>query len=193
MDREVVKLWTRQDIRSLDQLEKDGVYRVKEEYIEDQFGIITDYYLKLYKWFTQYASKLVKKPHGVTYPIWCAIDKRNMLRPIENTVVYELEIEKSKVIYFDGTKWDDVLNHIYIPKDKEDEKKYKKDIKSKGFDNIFSFIEGKYSHYTLEKKRVMDSWNRIFEIDEWDIYKIQGNIWEIQPNMIKDIIYYDSK
>lgn len=191
MEIEMVKLWTRQDIRSLKQLEEKGVYRVKEQYIQEQFGIITDHYLKLYKWFVEAASKKVEKPDEVTYPIWCAVDKRNMLRPIENTVVYELEIERSKVIYFDGAKWDYVLNHLYIPKDEEDEKKYKEDMKKKGFDNVFSFIEGKYSHFPFERKRVMDSWHRIFEIDEWNIFKVQGNIWEIHPEMIKNIIHYN--
>lgn len=191
MATEMVKLWTRQDSRSLKQLEEKGIYRVKEQYIADQFDIITDYYLKLYQWFVDYASKMVPKPEGVTYPIWCAVDKRNMLRPIENTVVYELEVEKSKVIYFDGAKWDYVLNHIYIPKDEEDEKKYKEEMKRKGFDDIFSFIDGKYAHHPFERKRVMDSWQRVFEIDEWNIFKIQGNIWEIQPEMIKNILYYE--
>lgn len=191
MDMEMVKLWTRQDIRSLEQLEKDGVYRVKEEYIAEQFGIITDYYLKLYKWFVDYASNMVEKPEEVTYPIWCAVDERNMLRPIKDTVVYELEVEKSKVIYFDGSKWDYVLNHIYVPKDKSDEIRYKNEIESKGFDNIFSFIDGKYSHYSLERDRVVNSWYRVFEIDEWNIFKVQGNIWEIHPEMIKNILYYE--
>lgn len=190
MDMEKVKLWTRQDIKSLDQLEKNGVYRVREQYIAEQFGIITDHYLKLYKWFVDYASKIVDRPNEVVYPIWCAVDERNMLRPIENTVVYELEVEKSKVIYFDGAKWDYVLNHLYIPKDEEDEIKYKDDMKKKGFDNVFSFIDGKYSHYPFERKRVMDSWYRIFEIDEWNIFKVQGNIWEIRPEMIKNILHY---
>lgn len=191
MDMEMVKLWTRQDIRSLEQLEKDGVYRVKEQYIADQFGIITEYYLELYKWFVNYANKMVAKPEEVEYPIWCAVDERNMLRPIKDTVVYELEIEKSKVIYFDGSKWDYVLNHLYVPKDKSDEIRYKNEIKSKGFDDIFSFIDGKYSHYTTERDRVINSWYRVFEIDEWNIFKIQGNIWEIRPEMIRDVLHYE--
>jgi len=102
-----------------------------------------------------------------------------------------LEVDKSEVIYFDGQKWDLVLNHLYIPKDAEDRKLYIKEIEEKGLDNTFSFINGKYSHfYPLEKKRVMESWMRVFEIEDWNIFNVQANIWEIREDMIKEIIHY---
>ena len=117
-----------------------------------------------------------------------------MLRPTIDTVCYELEVDRSQVIYFDGGKWDYVLNHRYLPKDKEDDRKYLEEMRRKGFKeiDIYSFIEGKYSYlYPLEKKRVMDSWMRIFEIENWNIYTVQANIWEIRPEMIKNIMHYD--
>lgn len=52
-----VKLWTRQDIRSLEDLKSQGVYRVKKEYIEEQYGDIANHYIKLYRWFVQAAEK----------------------------------------------------------------------------------------------------------------------------------------
>lgn len=189
-----VTLWTRQDIKSLWDIKMQGVYRVKREYIEKQFEDIANHYVKLYKWFTDVASKRVPKPLEVEFPIWCSISEENMLRPIENTVVYVLEIYEEEVIYFDGGKWDYVLNYIYIPKSEEDEEQYMEDIRKKGFKDEFSFIEGKYSkHYPLEKKRVMESWMRIFEIEDWNIFRVQANIWEIRPEMIKDIIYHSEK
>lgn len=184
-------IWTRQDIKSLDDLKTNGVYRVKKEYIEEQYGDIAYHYIKLYRWFTETASKMVPKPEGVEFPIWCSISYDSMLRPIEDTVCYKLEIDKSQVIYFDGGKWDYVLNHRYLPKDDADEEEYYEEMKKKGFKDIYSFIDGKYSHmFPLEKKRIMDSWMRIFEIDDWNIFKVQANIWEIQPEMIKDILYH---
>jgi hypothetical protein len=186
-----VTLFTRQDIKSLEDIKVSGVHRIKRKYIEEQFDDIAEYYISLYKWFVDKASKKVPKPEDVEFPIWCAISKENMLRPIKGTVVYVLEVDKSEVIYFDGQKWDLVLNHLYIPKDAEDRKLYIKGIEEKGLDNTFSFIDGKYSHfYPLEKKRVMDSWMRIFEIENWNVFNVQANIWEIREDMIKEIIYY---
>jgi len=90
-------------------------------------------------------------------------------------------------------KWDYVLNHHYVPKDEKDAEEYLKDLERKGFKNSYSFINEKTAHfYPQERKRVMDSWARVFEIDEWDIFRIQANIWEIRPEMIKDILRADS-
>jgi len=187
-----VTLWTRQDIRSLDEIENKGVYWVKREYIEEQYGDIASHFIPLYQWFVDKASKMVPKPEGVEFPIWCSISEENMLRPIENTVVYVLELDESEVIYFDGMKWDYVLNHLYIPKDEQDLMAYRKDLERKGFKDSFSFVEGKYANlYPEEKKRVIDSWIRVFEIDEWNIFRVQANIWEIRKDMIKDILYYE--
>lgn len=192
VSQEKVTLWTRQDIRSLDEIKNTGRHRIKREYIEAQFEDISEHYIKLYQWFIDKASKIVPKPEGVEFPVWCSISEENMLKPIEGTIVYVLEVNKRETIYFDGRKWDYVLNHLYIPKDEEDEKAYIKDMERKGFKNQFSFIEGKYANfYPLEKNRVMDSWMRVFEIDDWNIFNVQANIWEIREDMIKDILYYE--
>lgn len=186
-----VTLWTRQDIRSLDDLKRDGVVRIKRKHLEEKFEEIADYIIDLYNWFVDKANEMVTKPEEVTFPVWCSISEENMLRPTIDSVVYVLEVDKSEIIYFDGLKWDYVLNHLYIPKDEKDAEDYAKYLESKGFKNSFSFIDGKTAHfYPAEKKRVMDSWMRVFEINEWDIFRVQANIWEIREDMIKDILYY---
>ncbi len=189
-DFKKVTLWTRQNIKSLDEIKEKGRYKVERKYIEQQFEDIAGHYIKLYEWFVNKASKIITKPDDVEFPVWCSISEENMLKPIEDTVVYVLEVEESEVIYFDGRKWDYVLNHLYIPKDIEDEKVYIADMERKGFKDLFSFIDGKYSSfYPLEKKRIMDSWIRVFEIDEWNIFNVQANIWDIRKDMIRDILY----
>lgn len=188
---EKIKLWTRQDSRSLNQLKENTVIRIKESHLREKFEDISDYILELYTWFNKEAEKIVAKPRGVEFPVWCSISEENMLRPIPGTVVYVLEVDRSQIVYFDGTKWDYVLNHLYIPKDKEDEEKYNRELEEKGFKHGFSFVDKKVSHfYPQERKRVMDSWLRVFEIDDWNIFKVQANIWEIKENMIKEILYY---
>ena len=187
-----VRLWSRQDIRSLDRLKENGVIRIKESHLREKFEEISDYILELYSWFNKNAEKIVPKPSGVEFPVWCSISEDNMLRPTAGNVVYVLEVDPAKIIYFDGSKWDYVLNHLYIPIDKEDEENYNIQLKEKGFKHGFSFIDKKITHfYPQERKRVMDSWNRVFEIDDWNIFKVQANIWEITEDMIVDIIYYD--
>ena len=185
-------IWTRQNVKSLDDLKNNGVYRVKRQYIEEQFRDIAPFYINLYKWFVHAAKRKILVPEGIEFPIWCSVSLEGMLSPIENTIAYELEVDSSEVIYFDGNKWDHVLNHWYIPKDKNDAEFYAERMRKLGLEETTSFIEGKYSNfYPMEKKIVMESWYRIFDIDNWNKYTTQANIWEIRPDMVKNIYYYN--
>ena len=85
------------------------------------------------------------------------------------------------------------MNHWYIPKDKKDAEAYAERMKHMGLEETTSFIEGKYANfYPMEKKIVMNSWYRIFDIDNWNMYTTQANIWEIRPDMVKNIYYYNN-
>ena len=64
-----------------------------------------------------------------------------------------------------------------------------KDMEKLGLIDSYSFFEGKYANfYPLEKRRIVDSWVRIFDIEDWNVFGVQANIWEIRKDMIKDII-----
>jgi hypothetical protein len=191
-EQQKVRLWTRQDIKSLEELKSKGVIRIHRSHLEEKFDVISEYIIKLYQWFVKAADARVTKPKEVEFPIWCSISEENMLRPTEDSVVYVLEVDPSEIIYFDGQKWDYVLNHLYIPKDEADEAAYKKEMARRGHTNLFVFLDESTTHfYPLERKQVMDSWHRIFEIDQWDIFRIQANLWEIRPEMIVDVLYAD--
>src|SRR5690606_5971604 len=112
-----VKLWTRQHINSLDELNKNGVIRIERKHLIEKFDEISDYIINLYSWFVNEADKKVSKPYDVEFPIWCSISDENMLRPTMNEVVYVIEVNDEDIIYFDGAKWDYVLNHHYVPID----------------------------------------------------------------------------
>lgn len=185
-----VKLWTRQDERSLEELQKNKIFINKEEYIRKQYEDIADYFIELYKWFVKEAVKKVPKPDYVSMPIWCSISKENMYRPIEGTVCYELEVPEEETIYFDGQKWDYVLNHLYIPKDEKDHENYLHELRLKGFKNEFEFFVGSKAHfYPEEREKIISSWTRIFDIEEWNIFRVQANIWQIKEEYVKEIYY----
>lgn len=189
MEQRTVKLYTRQNDKTLYQLERDGRIINHRIYVEMHFGDIAPLFLESYDWFTQEASKRLPKPDDVYAPIWCSISAENCLKPIPGTVVYELEVPEDQVIYFDDVKWDYVLNRIYLPKDKEDEAAYKKHLKELGVTSGFEFFDGKYKGmYPEEVERIRESWKRAFEIDEWTIFNVCGNLWEIKKEWVKRIV-----
>ena len=176
MDKKTVKLYTRQNDKTLYQLERDGRIINQRVYVELHFGDIAPLFMESYDWFTKEASKRLPKPDDVQAPIWCSISVENCLKPIPGTVVYVLEVPEDKVIYFDDVKWDYVLNRIYLPKDEEDKKAYRQHLKDIGVENSFEFLSGKYKGmFPEEEARIRESWKRAFEIDEWTIFNVCGS------------------
>ncbi len=187
-------LFTCQNIKSLEVLEKEGRFFNKKEYIEKHLEDITPMIIRSYDWFVEAAQKRIKKPDDVNYQVWCAVSADACMRPTENEVVYILEVPDEEIIYFSGAKWDYVINMHYVPTDDEDYDRYIKDIESKGFANSYEFIIGRYAgKYLQEEKRIRDSWIRVFDIDRWNVREVQANLWEIKKEWIKHIVRYGEK
>lgn len=190
MEERTVRLYTRQNDKTLSQLEREGRIINRREYVRMHFGDVADLFLESYDWFTEEASKRLPKPEDVHAPIWCSISTENCLKPIPGTVVYVLDVPGDRVIYFDDVKWDYVLNRIYLPKDGEDEAAYKKHLKDLGVENRFEILSGKYKGmFPDEENRIRESWKRAFEIDEWTVFNVCGNIWEIKKEWVKKIVH----
>ncbi|MCB7520880.1 DUF3841 domain-containing protein [[Clostridium] hylemonae] len=190
MGQDTVRLYTRQNDKTLLPLKRQGRIINQRIYVEMHFGDIAPLFLESYDWFTKEAARRVPKPEDVKAPIWCSISAENCLKPIDGTVVYVLEVPKEKVIYFDEAKWDYVLNRIYLPKDEQDAASYREHLKLLGISNGFEFFEGRYKGmYPEEERRIVESWKRVFEIDNWTIFNVCGNIWEITEAYVQKIVY----
>lgn len=184
-----VTLYTRQHENSLYELDKKGIITNKEIYVRMHMRDISDFFLEKYRLFVKMAEKIVPRDEATEYPIWCTVSKKYCLRPIDKEVVYELEVPKEEIIYFDGAKWDLVLNNLYIPIDKEDGENFSNEIAKLGVTDSFSFIDGKYKGmYPEIEKKIRDSWQRIFIIDQFSEISIQANLWKIKGEWVKRII-----
>lgn len=123
------------------------------------------------------------------HPIWCSVSKNNCLQAIENTVVYALSVPIDEVIYFDGGKWDYVLNDLYIPSSTEDAAAYRHTIEKLSVSDEFSFLTGKYKGLFPEiEKKIRASWERIFTIENWNDLSVQANLWIIRSEYVQHII-----
>lgn len=186
-----IKLWTRQHKGVLKDLEKYGVYRVKKEYIEKKLDTIAPFYLKVYRWYTEKASKLVPKPEKVQYPIWLSTTKNLMLQPTEDTVVLELEVDKKYVVITDQEKWGYVINYWYVPLDREDERKHNAELKKYGISDESDLSMGsKGNFYPLLRDKIKKSWDRLFDDNIRLCNLTQATLWEIKKEWIVNVIHY---
>ncbi len=60
-----VKVWTKQHADILIDLEKNGRYIVKKEYIQQKMGDHAQLYLEVYNWYRKAAERVVPAPSDV--------------------------------------------------------------------------------------------------------------------------------
>lgn len=185
---EYTKAWTRQNPAVLDELINTGVYRVKEEYIREKNGPISEYYLELYDWYSRLASRIVPLSPDAHYPIWLFLDDNTKLPLIDNTVVLEFEIPSSEVVITDVDRWGYRVNYMYVPLDDEDQFRHDDELKKNGIGNETALIQtSKGNFYPLLKRKIIESWSRVFEEPKGGFKTAQGTVWELRHEWLKGV------
>ena len=104
--------------------------------------------------------------------------------------MYAITVPKDEVIYFDGAKWDLVLNNQYVPLDKEDAKRFENVLKKCGADKVYNIFECKYDGIFDDiREEIVSSWERIFDITDRSEFVVQANLWQIKKEWVKHIVY----
>lgn len=188
---EYVTLWTRQVSEILDEIKECGVYKVKEEYIRKKNDTISDYYLKLYKWFTDEAKKYVDVKGE--YPIWLSVADEFRLRPVEDTVTLKLRVPSKEVLLCNYDAWGYTVNYFYVPLDEADKARHREELTKNGLasdDELFLTSKGNF--YPLLKREVVKSWERIFTLRPTDLKTcLVAATWEIKKEWIEEVEYYE--
>ena len=145
---EYVTLWTRQVSEILDDIKECDVYKVKEEYIRKKNDTISDYYLKLYKWFTGEAKKYTDAKGD--YPIWLSVADEFRLRPVEGTVTLRLRVPSKEVLLCIYDAWGYTVNYFYVPLDEADKARHKDELTKNGLVSDYElFLTAKGNFYPL--------------------------------------------
>lgn len=189
-----ITLWTRQHENVVKELNYSGVYRVKKEFLLQKFDSISDYYLTIYNWYIERAEKIVERPKEAEFPIWLSISSELMLQPTQNNAIIELLVDRDKVVFTDSEKWGYVSNYWYLPKDKEDERKYNEELKRMGIgDESELYMGHKGDFYPHMRNKIVKSWERMFEGEIQMNSNTQATLWEIKKEWVVNIKYYDEK
>ena len=183
-----MEFWTRQTKEVWEELQRTGRYYVKKEYIQMKNDTIADYYLELYEWYTKKARKYIDIPEDLKYPIWMNVSEDMMLQLAEDTVIFKLEIPDGNYVICNYDKWGYRMNYWYVPLDEEDEKKHNEELKKYGIASEDSLITGNMGNfYPLLKKKIIDSWDRIFTIIPESPEMTVGTCWELRREWVKEV------
>lgn len=187
---ETVNLYTMQHIDSLNELKNKGRIINEERFVRRNLGGTSQHITPHYRTFSTLAKEIVPRPPGVIFPIWCGVTQEACFVNAPGHVIYCLKVPIDQVIYFDGGKWDHVLNSIYIPRDAEDAAAHQAELKALGIPTQYGLLENYGGMYPELFQKIRDSWKRIFVIDDWNEYIVQANLWQIKEEWIQHIIRY---
>ena len=191
MENRYMTLWTRQVAEIMKEIDEIGVYKVKEDYIRKKNDTISDYYLKLYKWFTREAKKYIEVK--AEYPVWLSVSDEVRLRSTEGTVTLKLKIPGKELLLCNYDAWGYTVNYFYVPLDEADKLRHKEELVKYGLtsdDELFLTAKGNF--YPLLKRKVEKSWERIFTLKPDDEKAcLVAAAWEIKKEWIEEVERYE--
>ena len=177
--------YTRQAPEVAKTLKETGIYTVNEEYILRKYTTISEHYASLYRHLTLLAKDYIDIADGLLYPIWLSPEGSELLPDAEETVFLKLDIPDGKYILANNEVWDFMINHLYFPKDKEDELAHEAEIERYGISSPSSLIGGSAGNfYPILKQKVIKSWSRVFSMMPDDPNNIVGLCWELHSEWL---------
>ena len=181
-------VYTRQSKKVLEELYESGTYRVKEAYIRAKNDSISEYYLKLYRWFAGRCRERTEVPKGCEFPIWLSMHDTYRLRNTEDTVSLTLRIPKEQVFVISEYAWGFRVNDMYVPLNQEDESSFNRELKRYGIENEMELVTGPLGNYYPNlKKKITASWERVFEMEPKTPEDELGICYELRREWIQDI------
>lgn len=155
-----VKVWTKQHANILVDLEKNGRYIVKKEYIQQRMEEHAQLYLDVNNWYRNAAEKIVPAPSDVEYPVWVSLSESEKIGNSDGNVLLEIEVDEDVLITMDMDKWGRIVNYMYIPKDDDDQIVHDKLVDSYNTNDCRAYMS---PFFPIIKKKIQKSWDRLFD------------------------------
>ena len=179
-----VVMWAAQTKEVVDIVMRDGVSYVKKEYIDKKYGEVAWIFKTAYNFFIQKFEQKVMKPELAQSPVWLYKDPK-WAGAGEDMVLLKLSIPEEELLLFDTRKWSKVLNLSLVGNEKE-EADFEMELKRQGIRDAMDVFSKPF--YPLIKKKVISSWDKIFDIEGVEEQYLQGAVWCIKKEWIEDVI-----
>lgn len=179
-----ITLWTSQDVRVYQSLQRGETYTVKKEYVKEKFGEVAWIFLEAYGYLGKMAAAQMEKPEGSESLIWTFRD-RKWVKKEGDSVVMKLEVPVDQVLLFNLNKWNKILNLSFIGEAREEEQ-FASELAKMGIKDTLEVFRS--SFYPVQKRKIIDSWKSVFDLQGISDEYIQGGLWEIQPSWVTEVL-----
>lgn len=179
------KVWTKQNAKVLEELERTGRYIAKKQYIIMDLQEHAELVLETYEWLVRHGPDAGSRPSDVQFPVWVSFSQEATMMHEEGTVILALEVDPRIITTINVAKWGAILNYSYIPSDPRDFLRHQKLLDSYGISDAKALMTPFYPEI---RREIMGSWDRLFD----DSIQLggpasYGNIWEIRREWITHI------
>ena len=121
------------------------------------------------------------RPDGVEFPVWVSLSRESMLQLVEGSVVLTLRVPEEALLITDVERWGYRVNQWYIPLDQEDERRHNSELERYGIASESAIIDSdKGNFYPLLRRKIVDSWGRLFTCPPRCGDMAQGTLWELR-------------
>lgn len=180
------RVWTKQHVQVLAELEESGRYTVKRKYVELENGDCAPIVLEAYDWLAGHAPNREFRPADAEYPVWVSLDRSAAMLPEPGRVLLELEVDPAQLAFIPVGKWGMILNYSYIPASPADKERHRRLLADYGISDAAAYMS---RFYPDVKREIVSSWDRL--LDE----RIQlggshqyGILWELRKEWIVDVV-----
>ena len=177
-------LYTAQAPVVLETLERDGVSRVKREYIRKKYGDVAWVFFTAYAFFRENARSIVPCPPECESAVWLFRDPR-WCYAAPGSLLMRFRIPADQVILFDQRLWNRILSLEYIGRDAADEQRFEQELKSLGLANTQMIFSSAF--YPLQKRKILESWKRLFTETDFPDEQAEAAVWELRREWLEDV------
>ena len=180
-----VLLYTAQQPVVLEALERDGVSRVRREYIDKKYGDTAWSFQEAYAFFRREMAQRIPRPEGAESPIWLFCDSRwTFASP--GSVMMTFRIPEELLLFFDQRVWNRILNLEYLGRDAADEARFAREIAGMGVSDVTKLFANAF--YPMQKRKVQESWKRLFSTGDCEETNREAAAWELKKEWLVDAV-----
>jgi hypothetical protein len=197
-------LWTIQTEDALSKLEVDGMLRATGK------NIMEPSWVGPYQWMAdQMEMRLAPPPEPGCFPVWAWYqwENENRRKPDlraaghlskgQKGVRIEFESPDEAALLSDFDLWHYVLNYWYLPESEAEGKEFEAELER----HELSFFDTKPLRSPKFHGRIVESWNRIFDLDWFQKNlalplprkSIQATLWGITKDQVRNCKHFKSR
>lgn len=141
----------------------EGTAYSRREYVQKKYEESARIFLAAYDAYIREAEKIVPRPDPSAYPYW-AFASEAMVDTSGGGRIMKLSVPVSEAVFFDAYDWYKVLRLSYIGESEAEERDFLRELERRGIRDSSEAVIKPF--YPDMKKKITDSWKRIFRHDE---------------------------